>query len=307
MIKSKLDITSTYSGLKITLPNSNIVCETWDEIKEELFKLYKQKDSKWIFRGLKDSTYRLKTSLERKESDTSFRSIIFPNLLGEFISSIHNFLDSHEIPEIDDYLEWISMMQHHGAPTNLLDWTYSPYIASFFSVQEIEKSDSKNNCCIWALNETTILNLCKTYLIENKIIDNNKIHPKLYGKKELFIKILDFSLKNKHGFILPVNPRRKNERLLSQQGTFTFLGNIKYDFEYNLIQTINYAEESSSLSILKDNLLKKIVFSSELHEKIKEDLFLMNITARTLFRGIDGYSSSLCQYMSKVKSQLYKF
>ena len=40
MIKSKLDITSTYSGLKITLPNSNIVCETWDEIKEELFKLY---------------------------------------------------------------------------------------------------------------------------------------------------------------------------------------------------------------------------------------------------------------------------
>jgi len=38
-------------------------------------------------------------------------------------------------------------MQHHGAPTRLLDFTYSFYIAAYFALEESEK-----DCAIWALN-----------------------------------------------------------------------------------------------------------------------------------------------------------
>jgi hypothetical protein len=30
-----------------------------------------------------------------------------------------------DTPDQDDWLEWIALMQHYGAPTRFLDWTYS--------------------------------------------------------------------------------------------------------------------------------------------------------------------------------------
>ena len=54
-------------------------------------------------------------------------------ILRIFKRKAHHFLSAGPLP--DDDFEWLALMQHHGAPTRLLDFTWSPYVAAFFALQ----------------------------------------------------------------------------------------------------------------------------------------------------------------------------
>ena len=57
-----------------------------------------------------------------------------------------------QLPKPADTMEWLSLMQHYGAPTRLLDWTYSFYAAVFFAVDGAAPASAGNTCCVWAVN-----------------------------------------------------------------------------------------------------------------------------------------------------------
>src|ERR1035438_3633471 len=100
---------------------------------EALLKLLQSKsnDERWIFRGHSNAKYCLSPSLERfaneirKPGGPPFAEAYVER---EFKRRAHQYIQNP--PRDKENLEWLALMQHYGAPTRLLDWTRSAYVAT---------------------------------------------------------------------------------------------------------------------------------------------------------------------------------
>ena len=72
-------------------------------------------------------------------------------LLRRFKRQYYQYSTSN--PEDNNFSEWYSLMQHYGAPTRFLDWTYSFFVAIFFAIEELEEDE----CVVLALNHSNIV------------------------------------------------------------------------------------------------------------------------------------------------------
>src|SRR5690348_7153537 len=109
--------------------------ERWQDLNDFLQELYNDTSRRWVFRG---SGYpRLETTLERAALEFGLSPDKLPTvelgLLRQFARHYHHY--TAQIPEPDNYLEWCSIMRHYGAPSRLLDFTYSFFVALYFALE----------------------------------------------------------------------------------------------------------------------------------------------------------------------------
>jgi|ERR1019366_1382333 hypothetical protein len=115
---------------------------------------------KWLFRGVL-SDWKFKPSLERVCEDWGVlpteRPLVEKRLLREFKRA---YPPRAEIPapRHSDDLAWLALMQHYGAPTRLLDWTFSPFIAAFFALDLLLSSKEPTTATVWALSDDATSN-----------------------------------------------------------------------------------------------------------------------------------------------------
>lgn len=245
----------------------------------ELLDRYEEfKEGHWCFRGDRRTAGGLKTSLERAAVDRWGREWselpeIEEGLIRRFRREAHLFLPSE--PADGDRIGWLSLMRHHGAPTRLLDWSFSFFVAVHFA---IERAEPDKPSSIFAMDLARI---------RERVDQFDHLQPFLRRDpnakaKDTVAAILDHS--PRHPLIFPLNPWRMNRRLILQQSIFLVPGDITQSFMDNL-----RAVDSP------DNLLIEIPLSNDrsfLKEATRE-LLSMNMSSATLFPGLDGFAQNL--------------
>lgn len=92
-----------------------------------------------VFRGLAKSSYTNVSSLARLEGDYAK---VERHLLRNFRKYAHK-----AAPGPEDW-DWLALGQHHGLPTRLLDWTFSPLVALHFATASWPDDDA----VLWAVD-----------------------------------------------------------------------------------------------------------------------------------------------------------
>jgi hypothetical protein len=115
-----------------------IRAESWAELHEQLYADSWNEElglhrSNHAFRGRWDAADDLGTSLRRLGGNSA-------TLEGHLLRSFRKYAARDAVP-LDSLWNWLALGQHHGLPTRLLDWTYSPYVALHFATAKREHYD----------------------------------------------------------------------------------------------------------------------------------------------------------------------
>lgn len=128
---------SEVDGLSSVIPDPSI--SSWDRFREWAIDQYPRK---FIFRG-QSNPYKLSSTFHRTWRKCLYRWIVddVRMLYGAMFEQISYPI---QIGDMAHNAAFWSILQHHGYPTPLLDWTYSPFVAAYFAIAPVMAGDHSN-------------------------------------------------------------------------------------------------------------------------------------------------------------------
>jgi len=248
----------------------------WDDFVEAIHRDESalRLDIPYLFRG-QPRDYPLLPSLARyamrcKLTGKQARAVE-KEALKEFKLQAHLYLPAAMIGEAKDLPSWWALMQHHGVPTRLLDWTASPYVAAYFATAESPDEPG----VVWMAHDRTIRKFMeatyRSYTYPRKRSEVDRAFLRSNADRVLYFIELELH----------------TERMTAQQTRFSLSYSPLADHGEIIASTL---DRKSSLM-----MHRKLIIPKERKPEFLRRLRLMNITARTLFPGIDGFGRSVSE------------
>jgi hypothetical protein len=221
--------------------------KTWEEFRQ----FANQLDAyRYIFRGQPSNKWRLRTSFHRTGRASLLKFMI------QDIPILHRQLSGMMAHHLDlrDPLHnaaFYSLVQHHGYPTPLLDWTYSPFIAAFFAYRSVRAQENREH-------------RVRIFVFDKLHWEREFERVSLVNAPKLHFTVLEpLALNNPR-----VVPQQSVSSVTNLDDIETYLRSREAQFDRNYLRAIDLPASERG--------------------QIMHELSLMGITAGSLFPGIEG-------------------
>jgi hypothetical protein len=253
---------------------------SWSELLEQLYAESWNAElnrfrSPFAFRGLASVDHDLSNSLARLAGGNAADiNKLELSLLRNFRKYAHA-----QAPEATDTIwHWLAVAQHHGLPTRMIDWTYSPFVALHFATEN--PAQSAVDGIVWCVNFIAANQLLPRRL--KSILEDEHSQTLTVEMLRDFGTLREFDSLARDPFVVFLEPPSLDTRILNQFALFSLMSQPGACLDDWLRQ--------------HPELGRRIVVPAELKWEIRDKLDQANINERTLFPGLDGLSRWLERY-----------
>jgi hypothetical protein len=254
---------------------NDIRISSWGELNERLYEgswnpSLGRFRSSYAFRGQSDAIEDLRSSIARMGGTFE--------LEGHLLRNFRKYAQRESVPG-DSVWNWLAVAQHHGLPTRLLDWTYSPFVAMHFATENLERDGSDG--LIWCVDY-----VCTNQLLPDslkRILADEGSHvftAEMLGRAASSLH--EFDRLSASEFVVFFEPPSLDDRIVNQFALFSLVSNPRLGLDVWLRR--------------HPEAFRRILIPACVKWEIRDKLDQANITERVLYPGLDGLSRWLRRY-----------
>ncbi len=261
-------------------PN-DVVVESWEHFNREVFAAEPDRigryRSPYVFRGMPNAAYDLKTSLMRLGHPDELTRTLEPVILRAYQKYA-----ARDASPGDSIWNWLALAQHHELPTRLLDWSASPYAALHFATEDLNKYDLDG--VVWLVDVALIRNRYLPEQLHNLLRQEYAAMFSVAMLDRVARTLMEFEALSPEPFVVILEPPSLDERIVNQFALFSVMSSPTVPLDTWLLT--------------RPDTYRRMIIPAGLKWEFRDKLDQINITERVIYPGLDGLSRWLKRYYS---------
>ncbi len=255
---------------------NDIRVSNWSELNEALYAGSWQPSigrfrPNYAFHGVCDASDDLRTGLMRLGGD-------YAQMETHLLRNFRKYAGNHP-GRSDSVWDWLALAQHHGLPTRLQDWTYSPFVALHFATDDPDQFGLDG--AVWMVDYASSNALLPAKL--KAVLDDEDADV---FTAEMLARVAsnlqEFDAIGGEPFVAFFEPPSLDDRIVNQYALFTLMSSPIARLDEWVIRHPDF--------------VRKVVVPAALKWEVRDKLDQANIDERVLFPGLDGLSRWLRRY-----------